>query len=80
MGRVGTNRKSLCHKGEGTIRLSEPNDESEQETHKLELESFVYIPQNTYHQVTNTGDEPLELIVIWAPPYKLLDEWAPENN
>ena len=66
--------------GEGTIRLSEPNDECEQETRDLEPESFVYIPRNTYHQVTNTGEESLELIVVWAPPYESLDEWAPENN
>jgi len=66
--------------GEGTIRISQPNDEETQETHDLSPGSFVYLPRNTYHQVTNTGDQSLELIVIWAPPYESLDEWAPENN
>lgn len=66
--------------GEGTIRISQPDNEDEQETHDLEPGSFVYLPRNAYHQVTNTGEESLELIVIWAPPYESLDEWAPENN
>lgn len=66
--------------GEGTIRLSQPNDKETQETHDISAGSFVYLPRNTYHQVTNTGDESLELIVIWAPPYTSLDEWDPENN
>ena len=66
--------------GEGTIRISHPDDESDQETHDLRPETFVYLPRNAYHQVKNTGDEALELIVIWAPPYESLEEWNPENG
>jgi mannose-6-phosphate isomerase-like protein (cupin superfamily) len=66
--------------GTGEIRISQPDDEDDQETHDLEPESFVYLPRNAYHQVTNTGETTLELIVIWAPPYSSLDEWDPENN
>ncbi|USZ73577.1 cupin domain-containing protein [Natronosalvus halobius] len=66
--------------GTGSIRISHPDDEDDQETHDLEPESFVYLPRDAYHQVTNTGEEILELIVIWTPPYESLDEWAPENN
>jgi mannose-6-phosphate isomerase-like protein (cupin superfamily) len=66
--------------GEGTVRVGEPGNEAAQTTHDLGPESFVYLPRRTYHQVKNTGDESLELIVIWAPPYESLDEWDPENN
>lgn len=66
--------------GEGQIRISQSDDEDDQTTHALEPESFVYLPRNAYHQVTNTGEETLELIVIWAPPYESLNEWDPENN
>lgn len=66
--------------GRGRIRISDPADEDDQETYDLQPESFVYLPRNAYHQVTNTGDETLELIVIWAPPYDSLEEWDPENN
>lgn len=65
--------------GEGRIRLSEPGDETERSTHELGPETFVYIPRDTYHQVTNTGDGPLELVVVWAPPYGSLDDWKPED-
>lgn len=66
--------------GVGEIRVSRPDDESNQETHALEPETFVYLPRNAYHQVKNTGEETLELIVIWAPPYESLEEWNPEEN
>lgn len=70
----------FVREGEAEIRISQPNDEETQETHDLEPESFVYLPRNTYHQVTNTGDETLELIVMWAPPYTSLEEWDPDEN
>lgn len=66
--------------GEGEIRLSQPDDESDQSRYPLEPETFVYLPRNAYHQVKNTGEETLELIVVWAPPYDSLDEWDPEAN
>lgn len=66
--------------GEGSIRISQPDDEDDQQTYRLEPESFVYLPRNAYHQVTNDGSETLELIVMWVPPYESLEEWDPENN
>lgn len=66
--------------GEGQIRISQPDDEDNQETYPLKPESFVYLPRNAYHQVKNTGDDQLELIVMWIPPYESLEEWDPENN
>lgn len=66
--------------GEGNIRIGHPDDEGDQVTHELRPESFAYLPRRAYHQVKNTGDEPLEIIVVWAPPYETLDEWDPENN
>lgn len=76
----GSEQLIFVRSGEGRIRLSQPDDEDDQETHDLEPETFVYLPRNAYHQVTNTGEAPLELVVIWAPPYESLDEWDPENN
>lgn len=70
----------FVREGEGTIRMSQPNDEEAQETHALSPGTFVYLPRNTYHQVTNTGNQSLELVVVWAPPYESLDDWDPENN
>lgn len=66
--------------GEGEIRLGEPDDPETATVHDLEPESFVYIPRRTHHQVTSTGDEPLECIVVWAPPYESLEEWDPDEN
>lgn len=66
--------------GNGEIRLGEPDDPDEVTTHELAPETFVYIPRRTHHQVTCTGEEPLELILVWAPPYGSLEDWAPENN
>lgn len=66
--------------GTGTIRIGHSEDESDQTVRDLGSETFVYLPRHTYHQVKNTGDNPLEIIVIWAPPYESLDEWDPENN
>jgi mannose-6-phosphate isomerase-like protein (cupin superfamily) len=66
--------------GTGSVRIAPPDDEDDQETHELRAESFVYLPRNAFHEVRNTGDEPLELIVVWAPPYESLDEWDPERN
>lgn len=66
--------------GRGSVRIGHPDDEDDQETHELRPETFVYLPRNAYHQVKNEGDEPLEMILVWAPPYESLDEWDPEHN
>lgn len=66
--------------GEGTIRLGAPGNPDEEEPHELTPETFVYIPRRTHHQVRCTGDDPLELLIVWSPPYDSLDEWDPEEN
>jgi len=76
----GSEQLIFVRSGEAEIRISQPDDEDDQETHDLQSESFVFLPRNAYHQVKNTGEETLELIVMWIPPYDSLDEWDPENN
>jgi mannose-6-phosphate isomerase-like protein (cupin superfamily) len=66
--------------GEGTIRLGEPDDPDTQTVHELSPETFAYIPRRTHHQVTCTGSDPLELLIVWSPPYESLEEWDPEEN
>lgn len=76
----GSEQLIFVRSGRGKIRISQPDDEDDQETHHLEPESFVYLPRNAYHQVSNSGEENLEIVVIWTPPYDSLNEWDPENN
>lgn len=60
--------------GEGIIEIRDP-DSGEETRHSLSPETFVYLPSGVYHHVSNPNEEPLELILVWAPPYKSLDEW-----
>lgn len=74
----GSEQLIFVRSGSGIVRMSQPKNEETQTVHDLEPGTFVYLPRQTFHQVKNDGDEPLEIIVIWAPPYESLDEWEPD--
>jgi mannose-6-phosphate isomerase-like protein (cupin superfamily) len=65
--------------GTGILQVKEPDDGSVTEF-ELEPETFVFLPAGTPHHGKNTGDEPLDLIVIWAPPYDSFDDWKPDDG
>ena len=41
------------------------------ETHKLQDGSIVVIPSGVEHNIVNTGEKPLKLYTIYAPPHHL---------
>ena len=45
-----------------------PAEDQLDETHELEDDWAVIIPGGTWHNVVNTGDGPLKLYSIYAPP------------
>ncbi len=45
-----------------------PAEDELVDTHVLEDDWAVVIPGGTWHNVVNTGDEPLKLYSIYAPP------------
>jgi mannose-6-phosphate isomerase-like protein (cupin superfamily) len=45
-----------------------PSESQVAETHDLEDDWAVVIPGGTWHNVINTGDEPLKLYTIYGPP------------
>lgn len=66
--------------GTGLLQVKESGDADEVADFELEPETFVYIPAGTPHHGENTGDEPLDLIVVWAPPYESFDDWKPDDE
>lgn len=48
--------------GTGTAILNKDQE------HDLEDGSAVVVPSGTYHNVVNTGDEPLKLYTLYSPP------------
>jgi mannose-6-phosphate isomerase-like protein (cupin superfamily) len=65
--------------GTGVLEVKESDDDDEVIEYDLEPETFVFLPAGTPHHGKNTGDEPLDLIVVWAPPYESFDDWAPDE-
>jgi mannose-6-phosphate isomerase-like protein (cupin superfamily) len=53
--------------GEGRLRLGRTQDHADEE-HKLADDWAVIVPAGTWHDITNTGDGPLKLYSIYAPP------------
>lgn len=56
--------------GEGEMCIGE-------ERQTLRGGQAVYIPSRAYHQITNTGAEPLQMIYCYAPPGDV-DHWKQE--
>jgi mannose-6-phosphate isomerase-like protein (cupin superfamily) len=53
--------------GIATVTLGPSQDEIE-ETHQLADDWAVIVPGGTWHNVINTGDTPLRLYSLYAPP------------
>ncbi|WP_137287000.1 cupin domain-containing protein [Halorussus salinisoli] len=68
--------------GHATFWVGKPGDDDESSAtrHELSPESFVYIPEQAYHRLRVTGDEPLRAIAIWVPPYESFDEWESSDG
>lgn len=73
---------SFIRRGKQKMWIGEPGDDNEDNAEEYELtpNSFVFLPKNTYHRMEVIGEDLCEEIVIWAPPYQSLEDWAPENN
>lgn len=59
----------LSGRGEVTI---------EDETYELEENTAIYIPPGHDHETVNTGDQEMEFLAIFAPPYsfqEIEEEW-----
>jgi mannose-6-phosphate isomerase-like protein (cupin superfamily) len=56
--------------GEGEMCIGE-------ERRTLRAGQSVYIPSNKYHQLTNTGDEPMQMLYCYAPAGDV-DHWKQE--
>jgi len=66
--------------GTGLLQVKESTDFEEVIDYELEPETFVFLPAGTPHHGENDGDELLELIVVWAPPYDSFDEWKADDE
>lgn len=54
-------------RGRGEVRMGSSKDDLS-EVHVLQDDWAAIIPGGTWHNVVNTGDEPLKLYSIYAPP------------
>lgn len=74
----GSDQLIFVRSGTGRLQVRDPGDggDGEPTEYDLEPETFVFLPAGTPHHARNTGDEPLDLIAVWAPPYGSVDEWA----
>jgi mannose-6-phosphate isomerase-like protein (cupin superfamily) len=53
--------------GRGRVELSRSEDTVD-ETHDVEADWAIVVPAGLWHNVVNTGDEPLKLYSIYSPP------------
>ena len=53
--------------GEGAVIIGPSKDKMNQ-TAKLTDDTAIIIPAGTWHNIKNSGDEPLKLFSIYAPP------------
>jgi mannose-6-phosphate isomerase-like protein (cupin superfamily) len=53
--------------GSATVTLG-PSQDTIEETHQLADDWAVIVPGGTWHNVINTGDTPLRLYSLYAPP------------
>lgn len=53
--------------GNATVTLG-PSQDKIEETHQLADDWAVIVPGGTWHNVINTGDTPLRLYSLYAPP------------
>ena len=53
--------------GEGKVMMGKSKDNLDFES-DIEDDSAIFIPQGYYHNIINTGDTPLKLYAIYAPP------------
>jgi mannose-6-phosphate isomerase-like protein (cupin superfamily) len=53
--------------GNATVTLGSTQDKID-ETHQLADDWAVIVPEGTWHNVINTGDTPLRLYSLYAPP------------
>ena len=54
-------------RGQGRLRLGRTGDQADEE-HTLADDWAVIVPAGTWHDIVNTGDRPLKLYSIYAPP------------
>lgn len=62
-----TDQVLRVEQGEGVLRIWEDNDSSYDRP--LSSDSVIMIPAGTWHNVINTGNVPLKLYSIYAPPH-----------
>lgn len=53
--------------GKATVTMG-PSETSLDETHQVGDDWAIIIPGGTWHNVVNTGDEPLKLYSLYSPP------------
>jgi Mannose-6-phosphate isomerase len=53
--------------GQGLVQMGKSRDKLDFETSAFE-DDAIMIPAGTWHNVTNTGNKPLKVYVIYAPP------------
>ena len=53
--------------GQGRLRLGSSRGHADEE-HQLADDWAVIVPAGTWHDITNTGDGPLKLYSLYAPP------------
>lgn len=54
--------------GEGTVQMGNQQNNLTIEQ-RVEEDSAIMVPAGTWHNITNTGNEPLKLYTIYAPPH-----------
>lgn len=59
--------------GEGAAVLDQKKEE-------VEKGSIIFVPAGVQHNVLNTGDEPLKLFTIYAPPQHAVGTVQPTKN
>ncbi len=53
---------------QGTARVEMGPTETELQTWEAEDDFAIFVPAGTWHNIINTGNEPLKLYSIYAPP------------
>ncbi|WP_330634558.1 cupin domain-containing protein [Anaerovorax sp. IOR16] len=57
----------LIEDGKGTVKMGDTKDDLDYETSFYE-EYAIIIPAGKWHNIINTGDIPIKLVTIYAPP------------
>jgi mannose-6-phosphate isomerase-like protein (cupin superfamily) len=50
--------------GQGELRIGK----YEEKVYQIKDDTIMIVPHNTYHRIVNTGNKPLKLYTIYAPP------------